>query len=97
MINEVVFNYIKRGNLFKNITYIKKGVTYKNPRFDIHVECINDKGKKIQVFVEVKSVTHFDENGARFPDALTIRGTKHLYEVIYALKNGYETYVFFLI
>ena len=34
---------------------------------------------------------------ARFPDAPTERGVKHLKELIDATKNGYEAYVFFIV
>ena len=39
-----------------------------------------------------------EEDGiARFPDAPTERGVKHLRELIDAKENGYEAFVFFVI
>ena len=48
-------------------------------------------------FVEVKGVT-LEENGhARFPDAPTERGVKHLEELIRCQAEGYEAAVCFVI
>ena len=47
--------------------------------------------------VEVKGVT-LEENGhARFPDAPTERGVKHLWELIRAKKNGSDAGILFII
>lgn len=47
--------------------------------------------------MEVKGVT-LEENGvARFPDAPTERGVKHLHGLVKALEEGYEAYVLFVI
>ena len=49
------------------------------------------------ILMEVKGVT-LEKNGvALFPDAPTLRGTKHLQELTEAIKNGYECYVIFVI
>ena len=34
---------------------------------------------------------------AEFPDAITSRGVKHLKELINARRNGYESYILYLI
>jgi len=34
---------------------------------------------------------------AEFPDAITSRGKKHIYDLIDAKKQGYECYIIFLI
>ncbi|MGE4276011.1 MAG: DNA/RNA nuclease SfsA [Lawsonibacter sp.] len=48
-------------------------------------------------FVEVKGVT-LEENGvARFPDAPTLRGVKHLEELITAQKAGYQAAICFIV
>ncbi len=41
--NKVVYDYIKSGNIFENIIEIKREVTYKNSRFDIYVEYLNEE------------------------------------------------------
>ncbi len=94
--NKVVFDYIEAGNLFSNITLLKREVTYKNSRFDLYVEYINDENELKKAFIEVKGVTLFEGDTAMFPDAPTTRGAKHLNELVDAFENGYEAYVFFL-
>lgn len=48
-------------------------------------------------FLEVKGVT-LEENGrCAFPDAPTLRGTKHLRELTQAVREGYGCYVLFVI
>ncbi len=95
--NKVVYKFIEEGNLFNNIVTLKREVTYKNSRFDIYVEYINENQKLEKVFIEVKGVTLFYDDLATFPDAPTTRGAKHLLELVDARKNGYKAYAFFLI
>ena len=65
---------------------------YENSRFDIFYQKENKKG-----FIEVKGVT-LEENGiAKFPDAPTERGAKHLRELIKAKEEGYDAAVLFVI
>ena len=47
--------------------------------------------------MEVKGVTLEENNVARFPDAPTERGVKHIYELIEAKKAGYEANILFVI
>ncbi len=82
--------------MFNNVTLLKREVTYKNSRFDLYVEYINEENLLKKVFIEVKGVTLFDGDLAMFPDAPTTRGAKHLDELVDATQKGYETYVFFL-
>lgn len=90
--NKVVHEWIQESNYFKNVTYIKPEMKYGKSRFDFYVEA---DGKKI--YMEVKGVT-LEENGtARFPDAPTQRGVKHIMELIGCLEEGYEAYIFFVI
>lgn len=90
--NKVVGEWLKDGNLYKKLTYLKAEKSYGSSRFDFYMEA---EGKKI--FMEVKGVT-LEENGVvRFPDAPTVRGIKHLGELAKAVKEGYECYVFFVV
>ena len=90
--NKVVYEWLKSGKLFENITLIKPETKYKNSRFDFYVE--TDKKK---IFIEVKGVT-LEENGiASFPDAPTERGIKHLQELVSAKEDGFDVYVIFVI
>jgi sugar fermentation stimulation protein A len=48
-------------------------------------------------FVEVKNCTLVEESIARFPDAVTVRGRKHLLELQRLVKEGNRCVMFFLI
>jgi len=50
-----------------------------------------------EYFLEVKGVTLEDKGYARFPDAPTERGAKHLLELVEAKKQGYGAGAMFLI
>ena len=66
--------------------------TYAHSRFDFYLE-----GDGRRVFVEVKGVTLEEDGIARFPDAPTERGRKHLEELAAAAAEGYEAWVLFLV
>jgi len=54
--------------------------------------------KKQKIFIEVKNVTLFrTDKIAEFPDAISSRGSKHLKTLIDAIKNGYKSYIVFLV
>ena len=78
----------------KNNDLIKPEVFFnKETRFDFLIE----KNKK-KSFIEVKNVTLFrDKDTAEFPDAVTLRGSKHLLALIDAIKKGYRSYLIFLV
>jgi len=92
--NHVVFEALQAGRIpdLGLLEKMKKEVTYGNSRFDIYFESAQHKN-----FIEVKGVTLEDEGVAMFPDAPTVRGTKHVYEMIKAVEAGYGGTVFFLI
>ena len=96
MANKIV-NHALNNNLIKelkNNDLIKPEVFFnKETRFDFLIE----KNKK-KIFLEVKNVTLFrDRKTAEFPDAITTRGSKHLLTLIDAIKEGYKTYLIFLV
>ncbi|NLN65551.1 MAG: DNA/RNA nuclease SfsA [Clostridiaceae bacterium] len=77
---------------FEEITYVKAEKTYKRSRFDFYVESHEKKA-----FIEVKGVT-LEENGvAKFPDAPTVRGVKHILELVQARREGYYASIVFII
>lgn len=92
--NKVVFDALEQGEIsnFTDLSYIKRESSFKNSRFDIYFE----ENKK-KAFMEIKGVTLEKQGVAMFPDAPTSRGTKHVLEMIEAVKEGYEGYIFFLI
>ena len=90
--NTVVKEWLEEGNLFDIPVSIYPETTYGKSRFDLYVEVGERK-----VFIEVKGVTLEEDGVARFPDAPTERGVKHVEELTKALKDGYESYILFVI
>ena len=74
---------------FKDVKTIKREFKYsEDTRFDFLCD------KKI---IEVKNVTLTRENKiGEFPDAITLRGLKHLIKLINSIKKGFKPYVLFL-
>lgn len=69
----------------------RREVVYGQSRLDIKLT------GRAEGFCEVKSVTLVKDGVAYFPDAPTLRGVKHLRELIQASKEGYRAFVIFLI
>lgn len=90
--NIAVGEWLREGHLFADATLIRPEKTYGKSRFDFYIETPERK-----IFVEVKGVTLEDEGIARFPDAPTERGIKHMEELIASLQDGYEAYILFVI
>ena len=94
--NKIVLDALQ-NNLIKEFNYIseiKPETKFgKNTRFDFLVINKNNKA-----FVEVKNVTLSRKKGlAEFPDAVTTRGLKHIYELENAGKKKYKIFIIFLI
>ena len=96
MANKIAHHALKNDLIkeLKNNDKIKPEVFFdKETRFDFFIE----KNKQ-KIFLEVKNVTLFREKDtAEFPDAVTERGSKHLCALIDAIKNGYKSYLLFLV
>ena len=90
--NGVVKEWIEAGNLFPSPDVVCMEKVYGKSRFDLYVE----EGDR-KAFIEVKGVTLEEDGVVRFPDAPTERGVKHVEELIQAVKDGYEAYLFFVI
>lgn len=92
IVNSVAEEYLKKGILFSQEAKLRREVTKDRSRFDFYIE----DGKR-KIFLEVKGVTLENNGIAAFPDAPTERGVKHLKELTAALKEGFESYVLFII
>ena len=90
--NKVTAQWLRKGGFCSPDALIKPECRYGNSRFDFYIE---DGPRKI--FMEVKGVTLEEEGIVRFPDAPTLRGVKHLEELIAAHTAGYETGVCFIV
>jgi sugar fermentation stimulation protein A len=65
----------------------------KNSRIDILLESANKK-----CFVEIKNVTLVEDDGNYyFPDAVTERGKKHLYELRDMVREGHRAVMLFVV
>lgn len=74
------------------LTHIRPERKYGDSRFDFYVEADARRG-----FIEVKGVTLEEDGHARFPDAPTERGVKHINELIEAHEEGYDAYILFVV
>lgn len=92
--NAVVYEGLMGGKVkgLEELTKLSREVVFGNSRFDLYFETKGQRG-----FIEVKGVTLETEGSAMFPDAPTVRGTKHIYEMIKAVEEGYFGYLFFLL
>lgn len=90
--NKLAFDYVKSGGLGFIPDLVKAEKTYGQSRFDLYYEAGERRG-----FVEVKGVTLEENAVARFPDAPTERGKKHLLELRQAASEGYEAWVLFVL
>lgn len=90
--NKAVALWLAEGNIFSKTAVIKPEQKYGNSRFDLYIE---DGDRR--AFMEIKGVTLEQDGVARFPDAPTQRGVKHVQELCRCRKDGYEAYIFFLI
>lgn len=94
MPNMLAFEYIKNGIIpgLEEYTTVKREVKYGDSRFDIYAE-----NKNVKCFVEVKNVTLKEGEYARFPDARTTRGQKHLKTLMEVKKNGMRAVMLYII
>ena len=91
--NKVFGEWAAAGGFRPGLTVLKAETTWGNSRFDYYWE--DAEGRK--GFVEVKGVTLEFDGVVRFPDAPTLRGVKHLEELMAARAAGYETAVCFIV
>jgi sugar fermentation stimulation protein A len=94
--NALVGEAIRAGQIapLRGYSELRREVKYgENSRIDIHLEKAGE-----ECYVEVKNVTMVDaENYNSFPDAVTLRGRKHLRELINVRAAGRRAVMFFLV
>ena len=92
--NLLAFEAIREGKIekLKGYTSVKREVTFGDSRFDIFAE--NDREK---CFVEVKNVTMKAGDFARFPDAVTTRGRKHLETLMQVRQQGMRAVMLYVV
>lgn len=92
VVNDAAHEWLLTGELFASEATVRREVRYGASRFDFYIETPHCK-----VFLEVKGVTLEKDGIAAFPDAPTLRGIKHLNELVSCVSDGYEAYVLFVI
>lgn len=91
--NAAVLEWLPQSGLFVPGVQIRPEYTWGDSRFDFMAE--DPEGKRC--LLEVKGVT-LEENGiARFPDAPTLRGVKHIEGLIRAINEGLDACLLFVI
>jgi sugar fermentation stimulation protein A len=78
---------------FSEYSIERREYTYGKSRIDF---LLTDKNEK-KMLLEVKGCTLVEDGLARFPDAPTSRGKKHVEELIMSKKESYEAAILFLI
>ncbi len=89
------------------IEAIKKGLVPELSPFDaIRAEVKTSAGSRLDLmtsrgdnktYVEIKNCSLAEKGCAMFPDAKTVRGTKHLNELIRLKNEGHQACIFFLV
>ena len=90
--NRLFAEWAASGGFLPDITRIRGEYTYGASRLDFCME--TERGLHL---VEVKGVTLEEDGVARFPDAPTERGVKHIRELQKAVENGLEATLFFVV
>jgi sugar fermentation stimulation protein A len=84
----IAAEWLKKSGLFPAESTLKTEVKCKDSRFDLWIE---------NTYIEVKGITLNQEGIARFPDAPTLRGVKHLNELSNIAKNGGKAMILFVV
>ena len=91
--NRAFAEWARAGRFRPELTLLRPETTWGNSRFDFYWEGTGGR----RGFVEVKGVTLEEGGHARFPDAPTLRGVKHLEELARCREQGYEAAVCFVL
>ena len=102
--NSIVYDAILNGKIkeLQGYSYHQREKQIDDSRIDIYLanqedDCCGMNFLVDSCYIEVKGVTLIIDGEARFPDAPTERGVKHLKELIKLKNNGNRAVVFFLI
>jgi len=94
--NKVILEALGRGlrlpGLNSPISRVYAESSYSNSRFDFYITAGEQKA-----YIEVKGVTLEDKGVAKFPDAPTQRGVRHICELMKAMDEGYLAYIIFVV
>lgn len=91
--NRVFAEWAAAGRFRPGLTLLRPETVREDSRFDFYYEA----GDAARGFVEVKGVTLEEGGHARFPDAPTPRGVRHLEGLIRAAGAGFSAHVCFVV
>ncbi len=98
--NRLVREAIENGRVPELAGYgrIRSEVPYgeERSRIDLLLGSPCDK-RTIPCYIEVKNVTLVDNGVARFPDAVSVRASKHLRELMSVVRTGLRAVIFFCV
>lgn len=83
--NQVAGELLRAGAILSSPTLVQPEVRFGASRLDFYAE-----NERQRLFVEVKGVTLRQGEWAVFPDAPTVRGAKHMGELVQAVAQGYR-------
>lgn len=90
--NKVFAEWAAAGGFRPDVTAVRSEYVYGDSRLDFCLE--TSRGPHL---VEVKGVTLEENGAARFPDAPTERGVKHIRELQRAVESGLDATLFFVV
>ena len=90
--NRAFEEWAAKGGFLPGLTMLKREAVHGDSRFDLYMETADKR-----LFAEIKGVTLEKDGVARFPDAPTARGVKHLRGLMNCVKQGYEAWAVFVI
>ena len=90
--NRAFEEWAAKGGFLPGLTMLKREAVHGDSRFDFYMETADKR-----LFAEIKGVTLEKDGVARFPDAPTARGVKHLRGLMNCVKQGYEAWAVFVI
>jgi len=90
--NKIAAEWLPKSGLFPAETTFKPEVKHGISRLDFCAETPSEK-----IWIEVKGITLNDNGVAKFPDAPTERGIKHLKELTEIVQNGDAAMVLFVV
>lgn len=90
--NRIFEEWAAAGGFSPEVTAVRREVRWGESRLDFCLE--TPRGPHL---VEVKGVTLEEGGRARFPDAPTERGVKHIHELVRAVEEGLDATLFFVV
>ncbi len=90
--NKIFGEWVRAGGFLPGITAVRPEFTYGESRLDFCLETAEGP-----CLVEVKGVTLEENGAARFPDAPTERGVRHIRELRQAAEAGWGAVLFFVV